>query len=320
MVLLASAIAASAARAAPPPTGGSTVIAGTPNATGVVSLIATDTSGPGYLQVLPCGTTPGAYSNLNVNGAGQTIATLAFVRFDTSGRACVYDQTSTNVVADLQGYMNTGAFDDITDVRLVDTRTTARSKVAITRVLTGFEYRGSDAFPLASAFVSVPPVPLTFTATDRSNNGGTPVCSVDGNGGLVVAPSVPSVPFTCGISATAAATATTETATATYDFVVQRISVSAHVIGTPTKTNNGNGTYRVQFVMAFTPPRPGSVLSDASPGTCGSVSFDGAYDAVAGQFAIDTVVNVPSGGCKVIVVNNLNDQFTGAASVTVDVP
>ena len=92
------------------------------------------------------------------------------------------------------------------------------------------------------------------------------------------------------------------------------------MIGTPTKTNNGNGTYRVQFAMAFTPPRPGSVLSDASTGTCGSVSFDGVYDAVAGQFAIDTVVNVPSGGCKVIVVNNLNDQFTGAASVTVDVP
>ena len=302
--------------AARPGNGGSTALTGRANATGIVSIVATKPSADGYLQVLPCGTAPGASSNLNYAAGVEAIATLAFVRFDAAGHACISNFTSTDVVADLQGYMNTGAFDDVTDQRIVDTRTTAKAKVAIAQVLSGFEYR-PDPFPLSTAFVSVPAVPLTFTALDRSTNNGPKVCNVDGAGNLNVAITIPFVPFVCEITTTAAPTATTEGATATYLFSINHISIAAAVIGTPTKVNLNDGTYQVDFVIAFTPARPSSVRDDS---TCVSTSFVATYDAVAKRFSISTHVAVPVGGCKVVVSNNPNDQFSGSASVTLDVP
>ena len=90
-------------------------------ATGV-SIIATETSGPGWLQVLPCGATPGTTSNVNFDRAGAIVNGLATVPFDNNGTACVYIQASTHVVVDLQGYFDTAAFDDVADQRLLDTR------------------------------------------------------------------------------------------------------------------------------------------------------------------------------------------------------
>jgi hypothetical protein len=111
-------------RGAPAPAAGSqTVVRGRPESTAVVSVVADATTGPGYLQFLPCGTAPGAASNLNTDAVGQTVAGLAFVRFDTLGDACIYSQSATHLVVDLQGYLGVTAFSDITDVRLLDTRT-----------------------------------------------------------------------------------------------------------------------------------------------------------------------------------------------------
>jgi acetyl esterase/lipase len=107
---------------AAPSNGAQTVITGRPDSTAVVSLVATETTGPGYLQVLPCGATAGSAANLVVDAAGQTIGGLAFVRFDSLGTACVFTQTSSHVVVDLQGYLTPGSFDDVPDVRLLDTR------------------------------------------------------------------------------------------------------------------------------------------------------------------------------------------------------
>ncbi|MCU1368606.1 MAG: hypothetical protein JWN39_4245 [Ilumatobacteraceae bacterium] len=108
--------------AAPPTAGSQVVVNGRANSTGVVSLVATGTTAPGYLQFLPCGSVPGSSSNLNVSVAGETLAGLAFVHFDASGRSCVYVQQSEHVVVDLQGYLTDGAFDDVADVRVLDTR------------------------------------------------------------------------------------------------------------------------------------------------------------------------------------------------------
>lgn len=99
-----------------------TEITGRPNSTAVVSLVATNTAAPGFVQVLACGATPGASSNLNVDAAGDTIAALAFVHFDANGRACLFNQQPTDLVADVQGYLADGAFDDVADARLLDTR------------------------------------------------------------------------------------------------------------------------------------------------------------------------------------------------------
>ena len=99
-----------------------TEVHGRPNSTAVVSLVATDTAAGGYLQVLPCDAAAGGSSNLNTDAAGQTVAGLAFVRFGADGRVCVFAQRATHVVVDLQAYLAPGAFDDVDDQRLVDTR------------------------------------------------------------------------------------------------------------------------------------------------------------------------------------------------------
>lgn len=100
-----------------------TVITGRPNSTAVVSLVATESNGPGHLQVLPCNATPGATSNLNYDRAGFVIVNgLTTVQFDAAGQACVFAHTSVHLVADLQGYYAPTAFDDVPDVRLLDTR------------------------------------------------------------------------------------------------------------------------------------------------------------------------------------------------------
>ena len=48
-----------------------TVLTGRANATAIVSLIAVTPAGPGYLQVLPCGATPGSTSNVNYDTDGD---------------------------------------------------------------------------------------------------------------------------------------------------------------------------------------------------------------------------------------------------------
>ncbi len=47
-------------------------ITGAPNASGFVSIVATETAAPGYLQVLACDDDPEGTSNLNVDAPGQT--------------------------------------------------------------------------------------------------------------------------------------------------------------------------------------------------------------------------------------------------------
>jgi acetyl esterase/lipase len=114
-------------RSAPKPVPGMrTQISGRPNATGVVSIVMTETDAAGYVQVLPCGAAAGGSSNLNADAAGQTRSGLAFVRFDGAGVACLFNQRGTHLVADLQGYMVDGSFDDVTDERVLDTRAGVR--------------------------------------------------------------------------------------------------------------------------------------------------------------------------------------------------
>lgn len=120
-----------------PGDGDQTVITGRPDSTGVVSLVVTETGGAGYVQVLPCGTAPGGWSNLNADAAGQTRAGLAFVRFGADGRACVFTQTSVHLVVDLQGYMADASFDDVADVRVLDTRTGPRPAAGSSTRVTG---------------------------------------------------------------------------------------------------------------------------------------------------------------------------------------
>lgn len=107
---------------AKPADGSQTTITGRPNSSAIVSLVAVATTGRGYVQVLPCGAAPGGSSNVNADAAGQNVSNLAIVEFDAQGRACLFTQTSAHLVADLQAYLVPGAFDDIVDLRVLDTR------------------------------------------------------------------------------------------------------------------------------------------------------------------------------------------------------
>jgi predicted esterase len=120
-----------------PAAGSQTEIRGRPGSTAVVSLVVTETTGAGYVQVLACGSNPGAASNNNADAVGQIRAVLAFVRFDVDGRACVYTQRGAHLVVDLQGYMQPGAFEDIVDARALDTRAGARPGVGSDLVVQG---------------------------------------------------------------------------------------------------------------------------------------------------------------------------------------
>ena len=107
---------------AKPPSGGQVELTGVPDTSAIVSLVATQTTGRGYFQLLPCGASPGATANLNADSVNQRVSNLAIVDFDGEGRACVFVETSAHVVVDLQALLTTGSFDDIADERVLDTR------------------------------------------------------------------------------------------------------------------------------------------------------------------------------------------------------
>ena len=97
-------------------------ITGRPGATAVLSLVAIRPTARGFLRVHTCDDTAHTTSNLNYERPGVVVAGLATARFDESGSACVYTDQSTHLVVDLQGYFADGAFDDVDDVRVLDTR------------------------------------------------------------------------------------------------------------------------------------------------------------------------------------------------------
>lgn len=94
-----------------------------------VNLTATGTTAPGYLTAWPAGGARPLASNLNVSGAGQTVANLAVVGVGEGGAIDVFTQASLHVVADVVGYAQdapdgavAGRFRPVTPVRLLDTR------------------------------------------------------------------------------------------------------------------------------------------------------------------------------------------------------
>ena len=110
----------------PPPklpveAGGRRSFVGQPNGFAVVSIVATAALAPGYLQALSCAASPGAYSNLNVDRADQTVANLAVVQLDAKGQSCIYTQGGGHLIVDLQGYLDPSTF-TVASQRLLDTR------------------------------------------------------------------------------------------------------------------------------------------------------------------------------------------------------
>lgn len=104
------------------PGGSSIAITGRPGTTGVLSLVAIRPTARGFVRVHDCADVQHVTSNLNFDRPGTIVAGLATARFGDDGRVCVYTDQTTHLVVDLQGYFADGAFDDIADIRVLDTR------------------------------------------------------------------------------------------------------------------------------------------------------------------------------------------------------
>lgn len=97
-----------------------------------LTVTATNSAGPGYVQVVPTGgsTSLGSTSNVNLTGGGQTVANLVIVPIGTGGTVQLYNSSGTDVIADVVGYFTdttaetsaAGLFVPVTPGRLMDTR------------------------------------------------------------------------------------------------------------------------------------------------------------------------------------------------------
>ena len=98
----------------------------------VLNVVATETGGNGSVQVGAAGMQIGAWRNLLVSRAGQTIANLVIVPVDANGRVAINTTLDTDLVVDVQGWFNStgsasysGLFVPMLPGRFVDSRSSA---------------------------------------------------------------------------------------------------------------------------------------------------------------------------------------------------
>jgi hypothetical protein len=91
----------------------------------VLSVVAVDPSGGGFLTTFPCGPTRPTASTVNFV-AGQIVANTAIAALSPSGQLCIYAHATTDVVVDVTGWLGQGSgagFNAVGPTRVLDTRT-----------------------------------------------------------------------------------------------------------------------------------------------------------------------------------------------------
>ena len=73
----------------------------------LLNLIAVDPDGAGFATVYPCGSPRPTTSNLNFNTGA--VSNLVSAKVGDGGRVCIYTQSSTHLVADVDGYYPDGS-------------------------------------------------------------------------------------------------------------------------------------------------------------------------------------------------------------------
>jgi hypothetical protein len=69
----------------------------------VLNVTVTGALGDGYVTVYPCGATRPTTSNLNYS-AGQTIPNAVIAKVGIGGKVCLYANSGTHLLADVNGY------------------------------------------------------------------------------------------------------------------------------------------------------------------------------------------------------------------------
>lgn len=98
----------------------------------VLTVTMTGSTNAGFVTVYPSGSTRPESSNLNVQGAQQTVANLVTTAVGPDGSVALYASGGGHLLVDVAGYFaasgttaNAGRFQPITPVRLLDTRANA---------------------------------------------------------------------------------------------------------------------------------------------------------------------------------------------------
>ena len=94
-----------------------------PDATAVVlNVTITEAQAPGFVTVYPCGGARPTASNLNYK-AGSTVANAVVAKVGSNGQVCVFNQSATHLVIDVNGYFAAGAtFVSLVPARLLESR------------------------------------------------------------------------------------------------------------------------------------------------------------------------------------------------------
>ena len=129
-----------------------------------MTLTATQSSGPGFVQVVPTGgpTALGSTSNVNLTGAGQTVANLVVVPVGTGGSVQVYNSSGTHLIVDVVGYFTDstapssalGLFVPVSPARLMDTRASGPATAGSTTALAPLGAAGIPADAVSAVFVN----------------------------------------------------------------------------------------------------------------------------------------------------------------------
>ena len=97
-----------------------------------LNLTADKTGGAGFVSAWPAGLAQPTVSNVNVTGAGQSVANLAVVALPANGQVSLFSSDATDLIADVAGYFvaspsaTDGRFVGQVPQRVLDTRSGAR--------------------------------------------------------------------------------------------------------------------------------------------------------------------------------------------------
>src|SRR5450759_3921203 len=129
-----------------------------------MTVTATASSGPGFVQVVPTGgpTALGSTSNVNLTGAGQTAANLVIVPVGTDGTVQLYNSSGTHLIVDVVGYFtdttaassDLGLFVPVAPARLMDTRTTSPAAAGSLTPLAPLGRAGIPADGVSAVFLN----------------------------------------------------------------------------------------------------------------------------------------------------------------------
>lgn len=89
----------------------------------VLSLVATEAAGPGYITIWPSGTSRPLASAVNALSAGSTASNQVTVPLGADGKVSIFTQSGAHLVADVAGYYVAGhGFNALMPTRILDTR------------------------------------------------------------------------------------------------------------------------------------------------------------------------------------------------------